>query len=1103
MGIVIVLLLLFGRIASATAKGDNPEIVKTTPQYFDGWCQEHCSSWDTCNNVFGSNHADLRLRVSFPIDEGPGRHLIQDKYFGSAISRQSFDTQFVLDISTALGTSPCRLHVRDVFPEGTTNYWDGESVFITFRLFPADTNLVATLTRLIQEPNSALYHGHVTRAIDALYGLVALPWDFSMKLTYSISLVGGEEVIVNSEHGRYLNQGSLQTCTNNHGLYCSFEKYLIDDMEMALGLQPGQFRILFIKEADLHSVIVSFRLIPEVSLESIGQDIAWVQSKVLDIIGQISDSGSLLYTGNVSFKVDPTWGISGVSMKPRTFSKFLSRPTLPTSNDSYERCKATHRCPRAWAKYYQSSAEEVFAFQDHRNGEHVHAPLFLDFEDWRRGIRGWEQSCRSTDNSDLCLPASPLEDEKQKKPTGAHWSPFDFDSLGPNVKTFGNNENRGLVLNKELQDKDTKSQTEMIEYYESLISWMDDEFQHSITDDATLRSRQYIRENITLGAISSYTTKIAAETEVLAALTQSQCSNVECSLFFNTSDATLTGAVNATGVIATTTDGTEVAVWSFDSIDIDEHVNVTLTGQRAMALISRSSARINTTLNAIPGTLGGFPGGFSVARRQEDRLVRVCNDQVVSREFLHSCPGDQPISELAKGIKSNNANGPGSPSNRVYLMTVRTSAPVVNEIISVTTSANQGQTLSGGMRLHFNGYSTHFLPHDITASDLKRKMEDSLNPVKRNQLRTFDRMQADHRAGVGRVLVTRETFGSSGGYRWNIEFTTAVGNIGKDSTSLTATNELVAKGARVHVETIRHGNSIDGKFALEFLGNKTRLLNHDVAASELEDILLQDIESLTTASVIRNDPTSNCNDGFCDNGADRSGGYIWTLTLTTQVGNNSPFSPTSAKSGEEGGVSHATALTYLTGCVDSQCPIIEVNMGHALSHNVEMRSIHGRPFSLASGGAGGGYGGHGGDGFGSVPAGRPYGDESITNLYGGSGGAVGVKQPFQLGVFKDPRFRGGSGGGAIEIVADNDIILGSNAVISCNGESGSSGYMSAGGGGSGGTILLAASGAVQIDGNLSIDGGNGGHKRASLPNEKESFGGHGGGGSGGRIAVYG
>lgn len=115
--------------------------------------------------------------------------------------------------------------------------------------------------------------------------------------------------------------------------------------------------------------------------------------------------------------------------------------------------------------------------------------------------------------------------------------------------------------------------------------------------------------------------------------------------------------------------------------------------------------------------------------------------------------------------------------------------------------------------------------------------------------------------------------------------------------------------------------------------------------------------------------------------------------------------------------------------------------------------------------------------------------------------AVGANRPFQLAMFKGPRGRGGSGGGAIEIVAANDIILESNAILSFDGESGADAYMFAGGGGSGGSILLAAGGSVHVKGKLSAMGGSGGRMKAK-PNLAID-GGHGGGGSGGRIALYG
>ena len=1119
-------IVIFIYIFTFTTAAASP--IQTTPNYYDEWCQNNCSSLAECDEKYGQNHVDLQIRVQFPIDDGPGRHLVFDKYFGNTINRQSFETQFIFDIATSLETSPCRIYVIAVFPEGSDSYWDSENVFIKFRLFPLDTDAVASLTKQIQVSASQLYQGKITHATDNLFGLVALEWDFSLKMTYSIAIVGGNDVIEPREHERYLNQGSLQSCSeekNTDSLYCTFESHLAQDMEHSLGLQSGQYVVLFMKESGKNAVIVSFRLVPDISLTATSDGtsvVGWIQSVVTNLVDQISDSESPLYKGNLTFRIDPTWGVSGESKKLRKYTKFLSRPIPQTSDDSYERCKATHRCPRAWSNYNQTTTQISHTMQQFNGGEHTDVALFTGFEDWRRGIRSWKQSCRNS-VSDQCIPETDSERESSK-PLGAHFSPFDFASLGQSIPTYGQSFNSGLILNQKELQRDTMQQQMLINEYESLVKWLDREYVHAVTGDVNHRSRDEIRANIT-----NYTAFITNQKQLLQTLSTSQCT-VNCTLLFNTSNAEMSGAVNATGVVTTTSNGTEVVVWPFDSIDIDENVLITLTGQRAMVLLSRSSVRLNTTINALPGTLGGFPGGFSVARRAEDRLSRVCTDEVESREFLDKCngksccPGDQPISQLAKGITSNNVNGPGSPSSRVYLFTIQTSAPVVHEVMYLKTSADIGQTLSGGFRLHFNKFSTPFLPHDISAGALKAKMENSLNP---SRLKTVDR--SDTPVGIGVVEVTRERFGTSGGFHWSITFTSAVGTLSKDSGRISVTSELVSKGARATIETVKYGNSIGGAFALQFLGNTTRQIPHDVSASDLKDVLLDDISSLNTVNVLRNDAVANCNDGFCYNGpTDQSGGYIWTLSITTDVGNISPSSPTSNDFNTEGRVEDMIALNYLTGCVDSQCPQIEIKHGHGKSHNKEMRSMStNKPFSLAYGGAGAGYGESGGRGFQDIAQGKSYGDNELSDLLGGSGGAgkcccvfrfdslvhitlrvclnvrvaVGANQPFQLAMFKGPRGRGGSGGGAIEIVAANDIIFESNAILSFDGESGADAYMFAGGGGSGGSILLAAGGAVHIKGKLSAVGGSGGRMKAK--HDLAIDGGHGGGGSGGRIALYG
>ncbi len=211
----------------------------------DQFCYEHCGSFSSCTALYDDNFVDLRLRVNnFPIDDGPGKSLVFDKYFGSTVSQQTFETQFILDIAAALDASPCHFYVLSVIPEGNDKYWDSGSVFVTFRLFPVRVDFVTSLTKQLQEPDSVLYDGLVTRTADSMYGLVALQFDFTLKLMYSILVVGDIDVI-RSSHGLYLNQGSLRSCVNaTYGTkYCIFERYLIEDIERALNLEPGQFTV--------------------------------------------------------------------------------------------------------------------------------------------------------------------------------------------------------------------------------------------------------------------------------------------------------------------------------------------------------------------------------------------------------------------------------------------------------------------------------------------------------------------------------------------------------------------------------------------------------------------------------------------------------------------------------------------------------------------------------------------------------------------------------------------------------------------------------------------------------------------------------------------
>lgn len=92
---------------------------------------------------------------------------------------------------------------------------------------------------------------------------------------------------------------------------------------------------------------------------------------------------------------------------------------------------------------------------------------------------------------------------------------------------------------------------------------------------------------------------------------------------------------------------------------------------------------------------------------------------------------------------------------------------------------------------------------------------------------------------------------------------------------------------------------------------------------------------------------------------------------------------------------------------------------------------------------------------------------------------------------------GGAGGGAIELTALNDVTIGVMGSISVNGADGVEDWDGGGGGGSGGSVVVSAGGMVRHAGVISARGGDGG--RTLRPLSRNA----GGGGAGGRVALYG
>jgi hypothetical protein len=154
-----------------------------------------------------------------------------------------------------------------------------------------------------------------------------------------------------------------------------------------------------------------------------------------------------------------------------------------------------------------------------------------------------------------------------------------------------------------------------------------------------------------------------------------------------------------------------------------------------------------------------------------------------------------------------------------------------------------------------------------------------------------------------------------------------------------------------------------------------------------------------------------------------------------------------------------------------------------------------------NGGAGGGHGGNGGNSGNAKalpipsPGGLAYGDITTSSIDMGSGGGSGANYAECQSIGG----RGGAGGAGIHLESPNVTITGQ---VNARGENGFAGIrltalniFASGGAGSGGGVLIT--GAGTITGVIDVNGGIGGNS----PNVGFSIGG--GGGSGGRIKIFG
>jgi hypothetical protein len=256
---------------------------------------------------------------------------------------------------------------------------------------------------------------------------------------------------------------------------------------------------------------------------------------------------------------------------------------------------------------------------------------------------------------------------------------------------------------------------------------------------------------------------------------------------------------------------------------------------------------------------------------------------------------------------------------------------------------------------------------------------------------------------------------------------------------------------------------------------------------------------LVSAHVVRTDPTKLCDHGTCINGPQAAWGYTYFLTLATYnnvVVPTSPSRPGNPMFNQTGDPAPPVLTEVLvTSSVLGAAANATITAGHTQGSATRMPlQSYGTPVTLPFGGAGASNGGTGGFGHAKQRPFPPVLDEVVSDLVAGSTGAAGgeiLQQTLSTSVSTGA---GGSGGGAIELIAVNDLVIGRRGGVTADGMDGEGGLL-AGGGGSGGTVVLSAGGVIVIHGHVRARGGRGGPGVGS-----GSRGG--GGGGGGRIAGY-
>ena len=172
--------------------------------------------------------------------------------------------------------------------------------------------------------------------------------------------------------------------------------------------------------------------------------------------------------------------------------------------------------------------------------------LFLDFEDWRMGSRGFSATgyIPPTERGATSIPKARAPEGTIR---GAHFWPFSQRSLGPDIPCYHAERNQGLVLDRSLQSRQIYEQEALVDDLKGRIDWIGDNIEDA-SMRPELRARKDVRRNLTW-VQADFTYWWQNENVELKELNSSMCIMKDCWIQFNTTSLLLTGAINDTGVV--------------------------------------------------------------------------------------------------------------------------------------------------------------------------------------------------------------------------------------------------------------------------------------------------------------------------------------------------------------------------------------------------------------------------------------------------------------------------------------------------------------------------------------------------------------------------